>query len=445
MGGVDDPSRPSLPAPGEPSTAGGAPALGVVLERLDALVDWERRDRTAAMRQELGPTRDLLDRLGAPQSAFRAVHVTGTKGKGSVCALVAAGLAAAGLRVGRYLSPHVERMNERVAIDGVDVDDARLARALGRALDAREAACRADSPGRDATWFDVVTAAAFALFAEAGVDWAAVEVGLGGRLDSTNVLDAPVCVLTNVDLEHTAVLGSTRAAIAREKAAIAKAGAVLVTGVPPPPDEAGVELERRAADVGARIVRPAVRAADLRERNVALARLALDELGRSGVGGPAGPVSGALLDGAAVAAAALPGRLERREVEGVPLVLDGAHVPASVAEVLDLCAAGGPPGRPVVILSLRADKDRAGVLKALVGRVDRVLCTSAEAGLHVIPTDLQQEAKELGLAAETAVDPGAALGRARILAREGAAWILATGSLYLVGALRKLLGTTRSA
>ena len=152
------------------------------MARLDALTDWERRPRST-MRVGLEPMRDLAARLGDPQNSFRAIHVAGTKGKGSVSALIEAALAHAGLRVGRYASPHVERINERVSIQGHDVDEPALAGALDKALDAYEAARNASTAAANATWFDLLTAAAFLIFREAGVEWAVIEVGLGGRLE----------------------------------------------------------------------------------------------------------------------------------------------------------------------------------------------------------------------------------------------------------------------
>ena len=152
------------------------------MARLDALTDWERRAR-ATMRVGLEPMIDLAGRLGDPQTSFRAIHVAGTKGKGSVSALIEAALVSAGLRVGRYGSPHVERLTERVSLDGREIDEATLASALNHALDAYEAARKAGTAGADATWFDLLTAAAFIIFAETRREWAVVEVGLGGRLD----------------------------------------------------------------------------------------------------------------------------------------------------------------------------------------------------------------------------------------------------------------------
>lgn len=434
----------------EPWAAGTDPgweALAGVLARMDGIVDWERRDRRAGMVRSLEPVRDLLARLGDPHGALRAVHVTGSKGKGSVCALVGAGLAAAGLRVGVYASPHVERVTERVRIDGEEVAPGDLARALGQAWEAREAGLAAGSPGGEATWFDLMTAAALLLFRARGVEWAVVEVGLGGRLDSTNVVTGEVAVVTAVELEHTAVLGHTRAAIAAEKAAILKPGKVLVTGVPPPgaapdarDDPASVLLEA-ARRVGGRVRFVEAFAGPLAGRNRALAAAVLDELGALGHGGVSGrPLSGELLTPAVLAAAALPARGERFEVQGVPVVLDAAHVPQSVAALLaDLGLDPALAGRPIAILALGKDKQVEGVLKALRGSVDRLLCTSSSAGPLLGAGELAARARALGLAAEAQDDPRRALALALEEARAVGSWVLVLGSFYTAGALRPLL------
>ena len=176
------------------------------------------------------------------------------EGKGLRLGAGRSGAGPCGLKVGRYGSPHVVRINERVTLDGHDVDDATLARALSRALDAYEDARREQTDAADATWFDLLTSAAFLIFRDAGVEWAAVEVGLGGRLDSTNVVDGEVAVITNVELEHTEVLGKTREAIAREKAGILKPGATVVTTLEAD-DEAGRVVRAIAEERGCRVVR----------------------------------------------------------------------------------------------------------------------------------------------------------------------------------------------
>src|SRR5579863_9919440 len=312
--------------------------LARALARLDALTNWENRPRST-MRVGLEPMRDLATRLGDPQKSFRSIHVAGTKGKGSVSALIEAALAHAGLRVGRYASPHVERITERVSVQGHDVDEPTLARALNRALDAYETARKAGTPAADATWFDLLTAAAFIIFAETQREWAVIEVGLGGRLDSTNIVDGEIAVVTNIGLEHTEILGKTRARIAREKVGILKKGATLVTPLDPH-DEAGAVLEARAQELGSRVRRPRLRAeATIDQINLTLAAAVLGELRRKGVSGRSGePIGAALLDGATRAAARLPGRMERFDVEvgprRLPVVMDGAHVPFNIGAVL---------------------------------------------------------------------------------------------------------------
>jgi dihydrofolate synthase/folylpolyglutamate synthase len=252
------------------------PDLHETLTRLDDLTDWERRPRDA-MRVGLNPMLDLMLRLGDPHLSFRSVHVAGTKGKGSVCALVEAGLLRAGYNVGRYSSPHLQHVTERISIDQTPVDETCLAGALTIALDAYEEARRDNTAAATATWFDVMTAAAFIAFREAGVEWAVVEVGLGGRLDSTNVIDAEVAVVTNIELEHTEVLGPTRAEIAREKVGILKSGAVLVTPLSIY-DEADAGRRQRALDYFERVRehdpddRASVCLASIRERRISTAR-----------------------------------------------------------------------------------------------------------------------------------------------------------------------------
>jgi len=419
--------------------------LEQALARLDALVNWERRDRDAAMRRGLEPIADVLERLGSPERAFRCVHVAGTKGKGTTSALVAAALARAGLRTGLYTSPHVDRVHERVRIDGRDVDDAALASALERTLAARESAIAEGTAGAGATWFDLLTAAAFVVFAEARVEWAVVECGLGGRLDSTNVVAGEVCIVTNIDLEHTAVLGGTLAAIAREKGGILKRGSTLVTGVLrdptlAPADDPAAILDEIAKALHCPVLRPEVLAPTMLGRNVDLGCLALDELGARGVRDRDGwPIDRRLLDAAAIEAARLPGRLEKHRARGIPLVVDGAHVASSVRMVLDELA-GDPdlPGRPIAVLALGRDKNAREILKVLAARTDTVICTTVTSGPLSAAETLAAEAEIAGVGAETAADPHEAYARALELAADGR-WVLVIGSFYLAGSVRALI------
>ena len=412
--------------------------LAAVMARLDALTNWENRPRNM-MRVGLEAMRDLMRRLGDPHRAFRCVHVSGTKGKGSVSALIEAGLMRGGLRVGRYGSPHVVRVNERVSLDGRDVDDATLARALGHALDAYEDARRERTDAADATWFDLLTSAAFLIFREAQVEWAAVEVGLGGRLDSTNVVHGEVAILTNVELEHTEILGKTRAVIAGEKAGILKPGATLVTTLAAG-DEAGRVAQAAAEALGCRILRVDVpEEATIEETNVALAAEALDELGRRGVTTRAGkPLSADLLDAGARTAAHLVGRMDRIDVAGVPVVFDGAHVPFNIARVLhDLSLLPDLAGPCVAVVALASDKDAAGFIGELGRKARHIVFTELPSSSKGRPcAELAALAASLGLEAETEPDPHRAFRRGLALAHESGAWLLVTGSLYLVGALR---------
>jgi len=415
--------------------------LADAIRRLDGTTNWEQRPRVR-MRPSLDPIRDLLRRLGDPPGPARVVHIAGSKGKGSVASLVAAGLKRGGLRVGRYGSPHVEHMRERVAVDGEDVSDAVLATSLHAALDAREAAIAAGSPGAESTWFDLVTAAALRIFADARLPWIVLEVGLGGRLDSTNVLDGEVCVVTTIELEHTNVLGDTLGKIATEKAGIFHPGCAVVTGVPAG-SEAGLAIDARAAELGLDVERPlaGLAAPTTSIANRALAGAVLGALGRRGFfDGSGAPLGPELLDEATCRAARLPGRGETFRCQGTPVVLDGAHTPGSVEALLrDLRGHPGLPGRPVVVLGLAAEKDLEAILKTLQREADTVVCTSVGGALHHAPEEIVRVAAGVSMGAEIATSPAGALEKALLLA-SGGGWVLILGSLYLAGALRPRLG-----
>jgi dihydrofolate synthase/folylpolyglutamate synthase len=423
--------------------------LARAMVRLDALTDWERRPR-GMMRVGLEPMLDLAARLGDPQKAFRSIHVAGTKGKGSVSALIEAALKHAGLRVGRYGSPHVERVTERVSLAGREIDEPHLARALDRALDAYEAAREANTPAANATWFDLLTAAAFIAFAEARLEWAVVEVGLGGRLDSTNIVMGEVAIVTNIELEHTEILGDSRPAIAGEKVGILKPGAALVTTLGPE-DEAGRVLQGRADELACPVIRTRLdAAATIEETNVALAGAALDQLGVRRVrthSAAAGEAVGArFLDAETRAAARLPGRMERFDIAAgsrrLPVVLDGAHVPFNLRAVLrDLALTPDLSGPCVAIVALAADKDAKGFVSELGERASAIVFTDLPGSSRGRPpAELKAFAASLGLSSEVEPDPKRALTRGLELAREANAWLIVTGSLYLVGALRSEVG-----
>jgi len=411
--------------------------LTSALKRLDALINWERRSRHD-MERDLGPVEDVLERLGNPELAWAGVLVAGTKGKGSVSALIAAAMGRAGLRVGRYASPHVERVTERVIVDGEEVDEELLGEALEAALTAREAALAEGTAGGAATWFDLMTAAAFLIFAWGEVEWAIVEVGIGGRLDSTNTVDPVVGVVTNIDLEHTLVLGDTRAEIAAEKGAIMGPGTVLITGVDEDDEEAWEPLAQIAENCDGRLVSiPQSGGFDLRNR--ALSEAVLNELGACGVKSRDGaPLWRSFLDAEAVRGASLPARAERFTVSGVPILLDSGHVASSAELLLEQLERDPELGRkPKLIVALGREKHANAVLKAFADRVDRCQCTTAPEGRLLEAEELAELAHEAGHdEPEAWEDPLEALREAILDAEQGGGWVLVFGSFYLSGALR---------
>ena len=331
----------------------------------------------------LGRMRALLSELGEPERAFPAIHVVGTNGKSTATRRAAAFLAREGLRTGAYTSPHVSGWSERIQVDGEDAD---LERALARV---REPAERAG-----ATQFEVLTAATLAEFAEAGVDVAVVEAGLGGRLDATNVLDACIVVLTNVALDHTDVLGGTREVIAAEKLAVVSPGATVVLGEP--------EWEALARERGAEEI---VHADDV-------ARAAAEAfLGR--------PLEGDV-------EISLPGRFD---VVGGD-VFAGAHNPAGIEWLMERL----PRRDYVVVASILVDKDADGMLRLLAGAGRSLVATSSRSSRSLPPEEVARIGAPFFDYVDIADDPEQALARARELAGYDGA-VLVTGSLYLLADL----------
>jgi dihydrofolate synthase/folylpolyglutamate synthase len=332
-----------------------------------------------------------------------------------------------------------------------------LASALSRVLDVYEEAKTAATPAQDATWFDVLTAAAFLIYQEADIDVAVVEVGIGGRLDSTNVVKATVAVVTNVELEHTEILGHTREAIAREKGGILKPGAALVTSLPAD-DSAGVVLHELAQQMDCPVYcSPETADTTISERNVSLAGLALTCLGKQGMmctsrsEAPGVSVGSWLLDAALVAGTKLPGRMERldavpskgwQSARGtIPIILDGAHVPFNVAAVFrDLRRHPDLAGPCCVVLALGSDKNADGMMEVVKDHASVVVCTELpRPSLSHSAEALSEKALVRGLQAVAHVDPQEALRVAMGLAFDRGRWVLVTGSLYLVGVARSVV------
>jgi len=294
------------------------------------------------MRPGLARMHALLDRLGHPERRFPAIHVVGTNGKSTTTRMIEALLDAAGLGVGAYVSPHVVRWSERIRVRGEEADLDALVERVAPAIEAVDAEL-----GDPVTQFEVLTAAALVAFADAAVDVVVVEAGLGGARDATNVIDAPVCVLTNVGLDHVEHLGDTREAIAGEKLAVVSPGAVVVLGEP--------EWEARALAQGAaRVV--------LAEGNLGCAVAAAEAfLGRA-------------VDPAPAAAVTLPGRVE--VVARSPLELwDGAHNPHGARYLVGRLPR--PPERYVLMASVLADKDVGKLLSILAEAASTLVATES--------------------------------------------------------------------
>jgi dihydrofolate synthase / folylpolyglutamate synthase len=326
--------------------------------------------------------RRLLAELGDPQLRYPSIHVVGTNGKGTTTRTVEGTLDSEGLLAGGYYSPHVTGWPERIRVGGREAD---FETAIARVQPAAERL--------GATQFEVVTAAALAEFADAGVDVAAIEAGLGGRYDATNVLDARVVVLTNVALEHTDVLGETRDAIAREKLAVVREGATVVVGEP--------EWEGLARENGAErvVVEPG--------GNRALAAAALAAF----LGRPVEPVE-----------VQLPGRLEWHGDE----LWDGAHTPEAVRYIEPKL-----PPLGAIVASILSDKDVEGIL-ALLARHSRAFVATRSGNPRSLPAgELARRARPFFDHVEEVADPARALERARELGTP----VLVTGSLYLLADL----------
>jgi dihydrofolate synthase/folylpolyglutamate synthase len=407
--------------------------------------DWLLSLELFGMRFGLDRMRALMAALGSPNRAFRAIHVVGTNGKSSTARMTAALLTHHGVRAGAYLSPHLVSFSERIRVDGADVSAEQFADSADRA---RAAAALVDR-GREAddgvTQFEALTAAAYARLAEARVEVAVVEAGLGGRWDATNVVDAEVAVLTNIGLEHTRWLGTTISEIAREKLAVLAPGATLVLGADLHPDadqEATLAAERQGATI-LRAPREPPAAVELlargafQRRNFAVACTAAEAYLGS-------------LDGAAVRAAAastsVPGRFEvvAGGAGGGELVLDGAHNAGGIEALVESLPAF-LAGRPLVaVVSVLDDKDARAMLERLLALCAGVVFTASANPRAIAAGRLAELAGELapGTARAVEADPRQALERARALAGP-AGVVVATGSIYLVADLKRPAGARR--
>ncbi|MEO1279246.1 MAG: folylpolyglutamate synthase/dihydrofolate synthase family protein [Planctomycetota bacterium] len=441
--------------------AGRAPpppdwTLDAALAWLNSKVNFERTpDRSEAARAlKLERMTALANVLGNPQLTVPAIHVAGSKGKGSITKMAASMLTAAGRRAGAFTSPHLVAPNERVAVDREPIGDGDFARSLWNVSQA-EARLPASVTERfgTPTYFEAITAAAFDHFADTGCGAAVYEVGLGGRLDSTNILRPTVCVLGSIELEHTEILGDTLEAIAAEKAGILKPGVAAIS-VPQPPNVLRVFRES-ASRVGAPL---AVLGEDIEfsyemERRHAVIHVKTGDRILTDVRCPFPGAHQAANTAAAIAACTVllgdelrermireglaqtpsDGRMEIVRTQPTTIV-DGAHTPISVRAALDALPHDQSP--LVTIFSCASDKDAAGMLAYIATRAGLTIFT--EAGPRATSAaQLDSMYRELGGVSRVARDPRDALDAAREHA-DTKGTILACGSFMLAGAIKQV-------
>jgi dihydrofolate synthase/folylpolyglutamate synthase len=433
-------------------------------EYLSTFANWEHsvpaEGRRAFNLERIG---SLLARLGNPHVDRPSLHVTGTKGKGSTVCFADAILLAHGLRTFRFTSPHVERLNERIAVDGADVTDDALAAAVATIKPAIEAV-RTTAPEDVPTYFEALTALGFLIAREQRVDADVVEVGLGGRLDATNVIRPVVSVVTSIDLDHTRILGDTREQIAAEKAGIVKPGVPVLAGLEAGDPACRVILARAAA-LGAPVAHAGngvdVLAAEPvrgpRGRPGVRFRGAVDGLRVDDAWAPGGGVHQAMnallaigaarrvleasgrtlsLDAAtaAIASTTLPARAE---VFGSapPVLLDVAHTPPSCAALAALVR-WLFAGRPLVLLAgLTRERSPRAVFAPFADAVREAVFVPIASPRSADPGACAEAWMSLGGRARAAADASRGLDAALAAAGRGGAVVVA-GSFYLAGAVR---------
>jgi len=446
-----------------PVLAGFTGAMKWLLDRTD--IERIRPTRAVADMLKLDRMHALMTLLGEPQNAVRHIHIGGTKGKGSTCEMTASCLEACGYTVGIYTSPHIMDIRERIRINSRQISHADFARVAQSVADG---AANLPASSGEPTFFELITAMAFVYFAEEAVDAAVIEVGLGGRLDSTNVIMPEVVAITSISLDHTQILGDTVELIAAEKAGIFKPGVPALT-IPQKPGV--IEVFRDAAarvgcplqvvgqdiDFSMRFEASANRAPQARvclttarnsfehlvvpilgehqAGNCGLTLAILDKLTERGFDIPESKVTRGL------AAVKAPGRMEM--AWNSPRVLvDGAHNTDSIRCLIKAIGANIPYDSMVMIFGCAADKDIDGMLAQLALGADKVVFTKATGNARAAePEELARRFNEShGKMAQVAGDVVQAFALAtRAVAREDL--VVVTGSFYLVGEAKKHLAS----
>ncbi len=426
------------------------------VEYLENFSNYEKKTHQLKPAFSLGPTMSLLARLGDPHHRFEVIHVAGTVGKGSVCRMVDSALRTSGIKTGLYTSPHLLSVRERIETGGKAITEADFAAAVCRMRDA------VGDDFDSVTFFELLTAMAFDVFASEGVEVAVVETGLGGRLDSTNAVRPFMSVITRIGRDHRHVLGRTLAAIAAEKAGIIKPGGITVCA-PRQPAAAMRVITGACAATGSPLVTAEMRrvkyindnddrcriatadgtreialalSGDFQRENLATALAVFDGLARKGIDIASGAVA------AGLSTVTFAGRMQWVEgsFENPPgLIVDGGHNEPAARAAAAYFARKITPDRLVLVIGMMRDKEAEAVLSALSAASGRVVLTGLKYGRAATPGELLDCARRHFPHVVTASGMESALSQARVLA--GADGIVAvTGSLYAVAEVLQKYG-----
>ncbi len=395
---------------------------------------------------------ELLNRMGNPQLAAKTIHIAGTKGKGSVAAMIAQGLSSSGYRTGLYISPHFHTLRERISIDGSLISEAEFTAAMAKVKPFIES-MKQDTSFRQLTYFEALTALTFAYFQKKRVDFQVLEVGLGGRLDATNVVANPViCIITSISLDHTQILGDSLEEIAREKAGIIKSGCWVV--ISPQPEEAASVITEICRDKKAKVVQVGKDVTwhkisgdlhhqslaiegrtskyqvsipllgDFQLENAATAIAALEILASAGFAISAADITRGL------ARVKWPGRFQILQQHPTVLV-DGAHNVASMKMLVNNIKAYFAHKRIFLVFGTSCDKDIPGIINELVPLSPQVIVTQASHSRAAPLSTLAAEFSKRGIEPEIKGTVAQAISRALSLAGRRDI-ICVTGSLFVV-------------
>ncbi|HTH47121.1 MAG TPA: folylpolyglutamate synthase/dihydrofolate synthase family protein [Candidatus Limnocylindria bacterium] len=379
----------------------------------------------------LETTRHLAALAGNPHDRLRFIHVAGTNGKGSTCALLESVYRAAGFKVGLYTSPHLVRFGERIQVNRVPIGDAELAHHVAELKDL--------AAGMEPTFFEFTTVVALRHFAEQKVDLVIWETGLGGRLDATNIVTPLASVITNIALDHQRVLGTTPAAIASEKAGIIKPGVPVLTATEDSDARAIIAFKARELDA------PLITIGEMERANFRFEIPLLGEHQRTNGALAAAtvrllrfllPVSDEQLR-SGLAHVSWPGRLQVVTRGPQTLLLDGAHNPAGIAALQAALAEHFPGRRPTLVIGMLADKDWRAMVAALVPLASRVVTAPVASERTVRAEELRAACVATG-AGRPAKAAGSVAEALKLVAPDP--FVLVTGSLYFLGEVMEHLG-----